>query len=123
MFSRINPAGKAQEELDSAIRQIISKAIVSDKVIDIFDSVGLKKPDISILSDEFLDDVKKMPHKNLAFYDALEVNDSAVKVLGDEKLTFIARELVDMIHKNVTIDWTLKESVPLTNRRRQQTLF
>ena len=60
-------AGKTQEELDSAIRQIISKAIVSDKVIDIFDSVGLKKPDISILSDEFLDDVKKMPHKNLAF--------------------------------------------------------
>ncbi|MCE8423910.1 MAG: DUF3387 domain-containing protein [Candidatus Methanoperedens sp.] len=178
-------AGKAQEELDSAIRQIISKAIVTDKVIDIFDSVGLKKPDISILSDEFLDDVKKMPHKNLAFellrkllndeiktrskknliqsksfadmlekaikryqnksietaqiieelielakemrearlrgeklnlneeelafYDALEVNDSAVSVLGDEKLTIIARELVDMVRKNVTIDRTLKK--------------
>ena len=180
-------AGKTQEELDSAIRQIISKAIVSDKVIDIFDSVGLKKPDISILSDEFLEDVKRMPHKNLAFellrkllndeiktrskknliqsksfadmlekaikryqnksietaqiieelielakqmrearlrgeklnltdeelafYDALEVNDSAVKVLGDEKLVIIARELVDTVRKNVTIDWTLKESV------------
>ena len=180
-------AGKTQEELDSAIRQIISRAIVSDQVIDIFDSVGLKKPDISILSDEFLADVKKMPHKNLAFellrkllndeiktrskknliqgksfadmlekaikryqnksietaqvieelielakemrearlrgeklnlteeelafYDALEVNDSAVKVLGDEKLTIIARELVDTVHKNVTIDWTLKDSV------------
>jgi type I restriction enzyme R subunit len=180
-------AGKTQEELDSAIRQIISRAIVSDQVIDIFDSVGLKKPDISILSDEFLADVKKMPHKNLAFellrkllndeiktrskknliqgksfadmlekaikryqnksietaqvieelielakemrearlrgeklnlteeelafYDALEVNNSAVKVLGDEKLTIIARELVDTVHKNVTIDWTLKDSV------------
>jgi type I restriction enzyme R subunit len=179
--------GKPHEELDSAIRQIISKAIVTDKVIDIFDAVGLKKPDISILSDEFLAEVKRMPHKNLAFellrkllndeiktrskknliqgksfaemlekaikryqnksietaqvieelielakemreakrrgeelnlneeelafYDALEVNDSAVKVLGDEKLTIIARELVDTVRKNVTIDWTLKESV------------
>ncbi len=179
--------GKPQEELDSAIRQIISKAIVTDKVIDIFDAVGLKKPDISILSDEFLAEVKRMPHKNLAFellrkllndeiktrskknliqgksfaemlekaikkyqnksigtaqvieelielaremreakrrgeelnlneeelafYDALEVNDSAVKVLGDEKLAIIARELVDTVRKNVTIDWTLKESV------------
>ena len=147
----------------------------------------MKKPDISILSDEFLEDVKRMPHKNLAFellrkllndeiktrskknliqsksfadmlekaikryqnksietaqiieelielakemrearlrgeklnlneeelafYDALEVNDSAVKVLGDEKLTIIARELVETVRKNVTIDWTLKESV------------
>ncbi len=49
--------------------------------------------------------------EELAFYDALEVNDSAVKVLGDEKLVIIARELVDTVHKNVTIDWTLKESV------------
>jgi len=56
-------AGKPQEELDSAIRQIISRAIVSDKVIDIFDAVGLKKPDISILSDEFLAEVsdQKIP--------------------------------------------------------------
>jgi len=49
--------------------------------------------------------------EELAFYDALEVNDSAVKVLGDEKLVIIARELVDTVRKNVTIDWTLKESV------------
>jgi len=47
----------------------------------------------------------------LAFYDALEVNDSAVKVLGDETLRLIARELVETVHKNVTIDWTVKESV------------
>ncbi len=179
--------GKPQEELDSAVRQIISKAIASDKVIDIFAAAGLKKPDISILSDEFLAEVKELPHKNLAFellkkllndeikirqrknliqgrsfaemleksikryqnksietaqvieelielakemreakrrgeklnlneeelafYDALEVNDSAVKVLGDEKLVIIARELVDTVRKNVTIDWTLKESI------------
>src|SRR6202040_2248007 len=47
----------------------------------------------------------------IAFYDALEVNDSAVKVLGDETLKTIARELVDTVHKNTSIDWTLKESV------------
>jgi type I restriction enzyme R subunit len=47
----------------------------------------------------------------LAFYDALEVNDSAVQVLGDENLKLIARELVETVRKNVTIDWTVKESV------------
>jgi len=180
-------AGKTEEELDSAIKQIISKAVVSDRVIDIFEAAGLKKPDISILSDEFLAEVKDMPHQNLAFellkkllsdeikvrsrknliqgrsfadmlekairkyqnkaidsarileelielakqmreagkrgdklnlsedevafYDALEVNDSAVKVLGDETLRTIARELVQTVKNNVTIDWTLKESI------------
>src|SRR5260221_12954136 len=47
----------------------------------------------------------------LAFYDALEVNDSAVKVLGDETLRTIARELVQTVKRNVTIDWTVRESV------------
>ena len=47
----------------------------------------------------------------LAFYDALETNDSAVKVLGDETLRAIARELVETVRKNVTIDWTLRENV------------
>jgi type I restriction enzyme R subunit len=185
--------GKTQEEIDSAIKQIISKAIVSDSVIDIFEAAGLKKPDISILSDEFLAEVKGMPHKNLAFellkkllsdeikarskrnliqgrsfaemlenaikkyqnkaieaarvieelielakklreadrrgedlglntdeiafYDALEVNDSAVKVLGDDALRMIARELVQMIRRDVTIDWTIKETVQARIRR------
>jgi len=178
---------KTEDELDSAIKQIISKAIASDKVIDIFEAAGLKKPDISILSDEFLAEIKDMPHKNLAFellkkllndeiraisrkklvqgrsfaemlekairkyqnkaieaakvieelielakkvredtkrgedlklnenevafYDALEVNDSAVKVLGDEILKTIARELVQAVRNNVTIDWTLRENI------------
>jgi ribosomal protein L17 len=179
--------GKTDDDLDSAIKQIISKAVVSDRVIDIFEAAGIKKPDISILSDEFLAEVKGMPHKNLAFellkkllndeiksrskrnliqgrsfaelleqaikkyqnkaieaakvieelielakkmreadkrgedlgltfdevafYDALEVNDSAVKVLGDDELRMIARELVQTVRNNVTIDWTLKENV------------
>src|SRR3989344_781512 len=181
--------GKAKqtEELDSAIRQIVSRAIVSDRVIDIFESVGFKKPNIEILSEEFLAEVKDIPQKNLAFealkkllteeiklisrknivkgrsfaellektiknyinraietarvveelielartikkdqesgkslglsedevafYDALEVNDSAVKVLGDEILRKIAREISETIRKNVSIDWTIRESV------------
>lgn len=57
---------KSDEELETAIKQIISDAIVSDEVVDIFDAAGLKKPDISILSDEFLAEVKGMQHKNLA---------------------------------------------------------
>jgi hypothetical protein len=54
------------DELDHAIRQIISRAVVSDEVVDIFSAAGLKKPDISILSDEFLAEVRNMPQKNLA---------------------------------------------------------
>ena len=57
---------KTDEELDHAIRQIISKAVVSDEVVDIFAAAGLKKPDISILSDEFLAEVRGMPQRNLA---------------------------------------------------------
>lgn len=178
---------KTDEELDHAIRQIVSKAVSSDEVIDIFEAAGLKKPDISILSDEFLAEVKGMPQRNLAvellrkllngeiktrrrknvvqarsfaemleealrryqnraietaqvieelielakqmreansrgdklgltddelaFYDALETNDSAVKVMGDDTLKVIARELADTVRKNVTIDWTMRENV------------
>lgn len=178
---------KPDEELDHAIRQIVSQAIVSDEVVDIFAAAGLKKPDVSILSDEFLAEVRGMPQRNLAvellqkllkgeirtrrrrnvvqarsfaemleqairkyqnravetaqvieelialakemreagrrgeklglseeevaFYDALETNDSAVKVLGNETLKTIARELVATVKKNVTIDWTVRESV------------
>jgi|CXWL01.1.fsa_nt_gi type I restriction enzyme R subunit len=178
---------KTDEELDHAIRQIISKAVMSDEVVDIFAAAGLKKPDLSILSDEFLAEVRGMPQRNLAvellrkllageikarskrnvvqarsfadlleqaikkyqnraietaqvieeliglakdmrsahtrgvtlgltedelaFYDALETNDSAVKVLGEPTLTKIARELADMVKKNVTIDWTVRENV------------
>ncbi len=57
---------KTDEELDHAIRQIISRAVISGEVVDIFAAAGLKKPDISILSDEFLAEVRDMPQKNLA---------------------------------------------------------
>ena len=178
---------KSDEEIETAIKQILSDAVVAEEVIDIFDAAGIKKPDISILSDEFLAEVKGMKHKNLAFellkkllndevktrqktnmvqskkfsemienavrkyqnnlissaeviqelinlakdikeadrrgedlgldfrefafYSALEVNDSAVSILGDDILRHIARELVDTIRSNSSIDWTLRENV------------
>ncbi|HUF04394.1 MAG TPA: DUF3387 domain-containing protein [Aridibacter sp.] len=156
-------------------------------MLDVFAAAGIEKPDISILSDEFLAEVKGMPQRNLAvellqkllkgeintrrrrnvvqarsfaemleqtiaryknraieaaqvieeliamakelreadkrgedlglsddelaFYDALETNDSAVAVLGDDTLRMIARELVESVRKNVTIDWTVRETV------------
>jgi type I restriction enzyme R subunit len=178
---------RSPEELDHAIRQIVSRAVAPDQVIDIFAAAGLKKPDISILSDEFLGEIRGLPHRNLAvemlqklldgeiknrsrknivqgrsfaallenaikryqnraigtaqiieelialakdlreaerrgetlgltedeiaFYDALEVNDSAVKVLGDEALRSIAQELVRAVRGNLKIDWTVRENV------------
>ena len=58
--------GQPQEDLDSAVKQLVSEAVISDEVIDIFGVAGLKKPDISILSDEFLEDVRHLPQKNVA---------------------------------------------------------
>jgi len=178
---------RPEEDIEHAVRQIISRAVAPEGVIDIFAAAGLAKPDISILSEEFLAEVRGMPQRNLAvellqkllkgelatrrrknvvqarsfaemleqtirryqsraieaaqvieelialakqmreahargeslrlsedelaFYDALETNDSAVKVLGDETLRTIAQELVRTVRANVTIDWTLRENV------------
>jgi type I restriction enzyme R subunit len=79
--------GKSNEEIETAIKQILSDAIVSDEVVDIFDAAGIKKPDISILSDEFLAEVKGMQHKNLA----LEL---LKKLLNDEIKTRKKNNLV-----------------------------
>jgi len=65
------------KDLETAIKQIIDKAIVSDGVIDVFDAAGTKKPDISILSDEFLEEIKRMKHKNIAI-------ETLKKLLNDE---------------------------------------
>ncbi|MDE0177064.1 MAG: type I restriction endonuclease subunit R [Gammaproteobacteria bacterium] len=187
LVKRAAAEARPEEELDHAVRQLVSRAVASEGVVDIFAAAGLGKPDISILSDEFLAEVRGMPHRNLAvellqkllkgelttrrrknlvqarsfagmleealrryqnravaaaqvieelielarnmrkadargeelglsddelaFYDALETNDSAVKVLGDETLRDIARELVEKVRSNVTIDWTLRENV------------
>lgn len=93
-------AGKTSEEMETAIRQVIDQALVSDKVIDIFDAAGIKKPDISILSEDFLLEVKNMEHKNLA----LEV---LRKLLNDEiksrmrKNLVRGRSLLEMLENSV----------------------
>jgi type I restriction enzyme R subunit len=178
---------KSDEELDHAVRQIVSRAVTPDSVLDNFAAAGLDKPDVSILSEEFLSEVRGMRQLNLAvellrkllkgelaarrrknvvqarsfaemleqtirryqnravevaqvieelivlaremraastrgeslglsddelaFYDALGVNDSAVQVLGDGTLRHIARELVETVRNNVTIDWAQRENV------------
>ena len=184
---------RPEEELEYAIRQIVSRSVASEGVVDIFAAAGLEKPDISILSEEFLAEVRGMKRRNLAvellqkllkgelavrkrknvvqarsfaemleqtvrryanraieaaqvieeliqlarelreanargeklglsedelaFYDALETNDSAVQVLGDDTLREIARELVETVRNNVKIDWTLRENVRANLRR------
>jgi len=79
--------GKTDEEVETAIRQIIDQALVSEQVIDVFDAAGIKKPDISILSEEFLLEVQNMEHKNIA----LEV---LKKLLNDEIRSRIKKNLV-----------------------------
>jgi type I restriction enzyme, R subunit len=178
---------KTPEQIDAAIRQLVSKAITTEgQVIDVFTAAGLPKPDISILSDQFLAEVRGLKHKNvaaellekllkdelkvrskrnlvqsqvfseklkktlnayhnraistmqvieeliklakdldaatkrgedmgltddeIAFYDALATNDSAMQAMGDAKLKLIAAELITQVKKSVTIDWTLRES-------------
>jgi len=177
---------KSPEQIDAAIRQLVSKAITTEgEIIDVFTAAGLKKPDIGILSPQFLAEVRGLKHKNVAaellekllkdelkvrskknlvqsqqfseklkktlnayhnraistmevieeliklakemeaatkrgddlgltddevaFYDALAVNESAVKAMGDDKLKLIAAELITQVKKSVTIDWTLRE--------------
>ena len=187
LSKRAEGEARPEEDLDLAVRQIISRAVAPEGVMDIFAAAGLDKPDISVLSDEFLAEVEGMPHRNLAvellqkllkgevssrrrknvvqarsfadmleqtlrryqnraietaqvieeliqlakdmreanargerlglsedelaFYDALETNDSAVQVMGDDALRNIARDLVETVRRNVTIDWTMRENV------------
>jgi type I restriction enzyme, R subunit len=180
-------SSKTPEQIDAAIRQLVSMAITTDgQVIDVFTAAGLQKPDISILDDRFLAEVRGLKHKNVAalllekllkdeiktrskrnlvqselfseklkkalnayhnraiatqevieeliklakeldaagkrgaelglnddevaFYDALAANQSAVQVMGDAKLKVIAAELITKVRTSVTIDWTLRES-------------
>jgi type I restriction enzyme R subunit len=178
---------KTDEQRELAIRQIISSAVVSDSVVDIFDAVGLDKPNIGLLDDEFLAQVKNLPERNLAvellerllegeiksrfatnvvqerkfsellgnvikryqnrsietaqvmeelvemarrfreaasrgeslglsddevkFYDALIINESAVRELSDETLKKIAHELTNSLRQNISVDWAQRESV------------
>ena len=93
--------GHTNQEIESTIRQVIDQALVSEKVIDLFDAAGIKKPDISILSEEFLIELKDMEHKNIA----LEV---LRKLLADEikarsKYNLVeSRSLMEMLDGSIT---------------------
>ena len=93
-------SSKTDEEVETAIRQVIDKALVTEQVIDVFDAAGIKKPDISILSEEFLLEVKNMEHKNIA----LEV---LKKLLNDEiktrsKMNLVqSRSLMEMLEEAI----------------------
>lgn len=80
-------SARSSEEMESAIKQVIDKALVSEQVIDVFDAAGIKKPDISILSDEFMLEMKNMPHRNIA----LEV---LKKLINDELRTRSRKNLL-----------------------------
>ncbi len=83
----VTGTGKTDEEIETAIRQVIDEALVSNKVVDVFDAAGIKKPDISILSEEFLLEIKGMEHKNIAI-EALK------KLLNDEIKTRMKKNLI-----------------------------
>lgn len=93
-------SGKTNEEIETAIRQVIDQALVTEKVIDVFDAAGIKKPDISILSEDFLMEVKNMEHKNIA----LEV---LKKLLNDEiksrtkKNLIQSKTLMEMLENSI----------------------
>ncbi len=102
------PSGKTKEEIETAIRQVVDQAIRSDQVVDIFDAAGIDKPDISILSDEFLEEIKEMQHKNLA----LEL---LKKLLNDE--------IQARVRKNIIQSKKLMEMLEDAIRRYQNNLI
>ena len=180
-------SGRTSEEIETTIRQVVDKALVSEQVVDIFDAAGIKKPDISILSEEFLMELRGMEHKNIAlevlkkllneeicvrmqrnlvqgrslmemleqsitkyhnkvitavevideliglskhivaqddaakalrlseyeyaFYSAVASNDSAIELMGKDKLRELAVVLTETIRNNTSIDWEIKENV------------
>lgn len=184
--SGVTRTGRTTQELDWAVQRIVDRAVAPDGIVDLFQLAGLERPNISILSDEFLVEVAALPRQNiavellrrliedeirarrrtnlvqagsfadklsdavdrynkqavsamrvineliaiakemqaanqrgeelglseeeLAFYDALAQNQSAVEVMGDEQLAYLARELLQTIRRNATIDWSVQES-------------
>ncbi len=92
--------GKSPEDLDTAVRQIVSKAVASEGVLDIFASAGLKNPDISILSDEFLADVQGLPQKNLALEMLRKLLNDEIKVRGRKNIVQ-ARSFREMLESSI----------------------
>ncbi|MCM2283701.1 MAG: type I restriction endonuclease subunit R [Desulfobacula sp.] len=92
--------GKTDEEVETAIRQVIDKALVSEQVIDVFDAAGLKKPDISILSEDFLLEVKNMEHKNIALEVLKKLLDDEIRVRTKKNL-IQGKSLMDMLENSI----------------------
>ena len=92
--------GRTDESIETTIRQVIDKALVSEQVIDVFDAAGIKKPDISILSDEFLMELKNYEHKNIALEVLKKLLNEEIKVR--EKTNLIqSRSLMEMLQNSI----------------------
>ncbi|MDI3528018.1 MAG: type restriction enzyme subunit [Tenuifilum sp.] len=93
-------SGKTDEEIETTIRQVIDKALVSEQVIDIFDAAGIKKPDISILSEEFLLELKGMEHKNVAMEVLKKLLNDEIKIRSRKNLVK-SRTLMEMLENSI----------------------
>lgn len=94
-------SSKTDEEIETTIRQVIDQALVSEKVVDIFDAAGIKKPDISILSEEFLMELKGMEHKNIALEVLRKLLSDEIKVRAKRNL-IESRSLMEMLENSIT---------------------
>ena len=93
--------GHTDEEIETTIRQVIDKALVSEKVIDIFDAAGIKKPDISILSEEFLMELKGMEHKNIAMEVLRKLLEDEIKARSKYNVVE-SQSLMEMLDRSIT---------------------
>ncbi len=93
-------SGKTDEEIETTIRQVIDKALVSDQVIDVFDAAGIKKPDISILSEEFLMELKGMEHKNVALEVLKKLLNDEIKARSKTNLVQ-SKKLLEMLETSI----------------------
>ncbi len=92
--------GYSNEDIETTIRQVIDKALVSEKVIDVFDAAGIKKPDISILSEEFLAELKGFQHKNVALEVLKKLLNDELKVRAKKNLVQ-SKSLLEMLEKAI----------------------
>jgi type I restriction enzyme R subunit len=93
-------SGKSDVEIETAIRQVIDKALVSNQVVDIFDAAGLRKPDISILSEEFLLEIQDMAHKNLAIEVLKKLLNDEIKARAKKNL-IESKSLMEMLENAI----------------------
>lgn len=100
LMKRAPTEERPEEQLDYAIQQIISKAVASEGIVDLFAAAGLRKPDLSILSDEFLAEVREMPHKNLAVEVMRKLLEGEIKARQRKNLVQ-ARSFAEMLEKTI----------------------